>query len=136
MQDENTPPEETNAAKQETEGALDGATCSGSSVPQSPVDDEQGVVSPEVVEAFRQGRLRIIETHETKVADEIHSGMELSITTMFGPVKFRVTEMDPDAGSARAMSGRMFAILKRREDGWYDQHIHGNADGVLRVKFV
>jgi len=136
MQNNTDTPEETRPTNQEAEVALDDATCSGSSVRQFHVAAEQGVVSPELAEAFRQGRLRIIETHETKVADEIHVGMELSIETMFGPGKFQVIEMDPDVGSARAMSGRMFAILQRREDGWYDQHIHGNADGVLRVKFV
>ena len=51
MIEENTPPEETNAAKQETEVALDGATCSSSSLRDCGTADV-GDLSPEVFDAL------------------------------------------------------------------------------------
>lgn len=46
-----------------------------------------------------------------------------------------MTRVDYDTGKATAMSGKTTAWLVKREDGWYDQHIHGNASSVARVQF-
>jgi hypothetical protein len=73
---------------------------------------------------------------ETKVADDIVIGLPLRLLTpLFGPGDFVVTAIDRDKGTATAMSGRLVALLAKRDDGWYDQHIHGNLDAVQRVQF-
>lgn len=73
---------------------------------------------------------------ETKVADEIQLNQELEIRTLFGVCRFTVTEIDRDAGTATITSRRLVGWLKKREDGWYDQHCHGNLDAIERVYFV
>jgi len=74
-------------------------------------------------------------SRETKVADEISLGQELEMDTMFGVRVFTVTSIDRENGTADTRSGRLCGILERRDDGWYDQHIHGNLDGLEKVKF-
>ncbi len=61
-----------------------------------------------------------IET-ETKIADEIEVGTKLSLSMFDGKSPFTVTSIDGD--TARLSNGGMFTFLKKRDDGWYDQHI-------------
>lgn len=80
-------------------------------------------------------KFSVVISHETKVADEIDLGQELEIFTMFGERVFTVTSIDRENGTADTRSGRLCGFLKRRNDGWYDQHCHGNLDGLEKVKF-
>src|SRR5690606_28005266 len=89
----------------------------------------------ELAAASCSDKVRVREVHETKVADEINVGMEVTIMTLFGPGKVRVTEINREAGNARAVSNRIVAFLERRDDGWYDQHCHGSLDAIAKVQF-
>jgi hypothetical protein len=73
---------------------------------------------------------------ETKVADTIHVGLELDIRTLLGRLHFEVVNIDEESGTAEIRSGRTIGQLRRKEDGWYDQHWHGNVDAISGVKFI
>lgn len=69
---------------------------------------------------------------ETKVADEIEVGAKLDLPMFSGKARFTVTSVDGD--TARLSSGGTFAFLKKREDGWYDQHIRVDERVPVKVK--
>jgi hypothetical protein len=76
------------------------------------------------------------EVTETKVADQISVGFKFWMSTLFGIRAAEVIAVDEEAGSADTKVGGHQGLLKRKDDGWYDQHILFNPDMLARVKFA
>ena len=76
------------------------------------------------------------EVMETKVADQIAIGFRFWMQTLFGIRAAEVISIDDAAGSAVTQLGGYQGRLKRKDDGWYDQHIIGNPDAITKVQFA
>lgn len=74
------------------------------------------------------------EETDTKVTNEISVGFRYWMTTLFGVVEATVTSIDGD--SAVVCAGAIQGWLRKKEDGWYDQHVIGNPEAISRVQFV
>ncbi len=71
---------------------------------------------------LREGPIQFYcqEVMETKVAKELHVGFTYMVGALFGYSEVTVTKIEGDR--AEAESGNNLLRLKRKEDGWYDQH--------------
>jgi hypothetical protein len=76
------------------------------------------------------------EVTETKVADQISIGFRFWAQTIFGIRAAEVIAIDDAAGSADTKVGGHQGFLKRKDDGWYDQHTVGNPDSIAKVQFT
>lgn len=76
------------------------------------------------------------EVMETKVADQIAIGFRFWMQTLFGIRVAEVIAIDDAAGRADTQVGGHQGFLKRKDDGWYDQHIVYNPAALAKVQFT
>ena len=92
---------------------------------------------PESADTSRVLRFCCEEVMETKVAPlGVRVGFQFAVGTMFGCRTATISELNEDAGTGVTTVGSLAGMLKRKDDGWYDQHILVNMEGVMRAKFT
>lgn len=86
--------------------------------------------------ASKDGKIRFYaqEVTETKVANEITVGFRYWMSTLFGIREGMVTSIDGD--TAVVTAGGLEGKLRKKDDGWYDQHIVINPAALAKVKFT